>query len=117
MFFLGYKEDAAPQGNDYSVIYNIQYWSHIDTFIYFSHNRVSIPPPVWTNAAHRNGVLCLGTLITEWLEGILETEALVTGPGIVYTEDPDEVDRRWYSRTYADKLGKRGEQEYGVLLA
>ncbi|KAG0352894.1 hypothetical protein BG005_007721 [Podila minutissima] len=100
----GYKEDAAPQGNDYSVIYNIQYWSHIDTFIYFSHNRVSIPPPVWTNAAHRNGVLCLGTLITEWLEGILETEALVTGPGIVYTEDPDEVDRRWYSRTYADKL-------------
>ncbi|KAG0080508.1 hypothetical protein BGZ92_000626 [Podila epicladia] len=100
----GYKEDAAPQGNDYSGIYSIQYWSHIDTFIYFSHNRVSIPPPVWTNAAHRNGVLCLGTVITEWLEGILETEALVTGPGIVYTEEPDEVDRRWYSRTYADKL-------------
>ncbi|KAG0024932.1 hypothetical protein BGZ82_010304 [Podila clonocystis] len=100
----GYKEDAAPQGNDYSEIYNIQYWSHIDTFIYFSHNRVSIPPPVWTNAAHRNGVLCLGTVITEWLEGILETESLVNGPGMVYSEDPDEVDRRWYSRTYADRL-------------
>ncbi|KAG0336287.1 hypothetical protein BG000_006733 [Podila horticola] len=100
----GYKEDAAPQGNDYERIYNIQYWSHIDTFIYFSHNRVSIPPPVWTNAAHRNGVRCLGTVITEWLEGILETEELVCGPGLIYSEDPDEVDRRWYSRIYADKL-------------
>lgn len=65
-----------------------------------------MPPPVWTNAAHRNGVRCLGTVITEWLEGILETEELVTGPGQVYTEDPNAVDRRWYSRIYADKLGK-----------
>ncbi|KAF9429627.1 hypothetical protein BGZ94_010095 [Podila epigama] len=100
----GYKEDASPQGNDFSTVYSIQYWAHIDTFIYFSHYRVTIPPPVWTNAAHRNGVRCLGTIITEWLEGILETEELVTGPGQVFTEEPNDVDRQWFSRIYADKL-------------
>ncbi|KAG0340104.1 hypothetical protein BG004_006553, partial [Podila humilis] len=100
-----YKEDALPQGNDYSTVYSIQYWNYIDTFIYFSHYRISIPPPVWTNAAHRNGVRCLGTIITEWLEGILETEEMVTGPGQVFTEEPNDVDRRFYSRVYADKLG------------
>ena len=105
---LGYKEDNLPQGNDYSSIYSIQYWSHIDTFIYFSHSRISIPPVVWTNAAHRNGVRCLGTIITEWLQGILETDEMVTGPGatLVDEDNPenDPVDRRWFSRTYADKL-------------
>lgn len=34
-------------------------------FIYFSHNFVTIPPVPWVNAAHRNGVPILGTLITE----------------------------------------------------
>ncbi|GJJ75865.1 mannosyl-glycoprotein endo-beta-N-acetylglucosaminidase [Entomortierella parvispora] len=104
----GYKEDNLPQGNDESSIYSIQYWSHIDTFIYFSHSRISIPPVVWTNAAHRNGVRCLGTIITEWLEGILETDEMVTGPcsTLVDEDNPenDPVDRRWFSRTYADKL-------------
>ncbi|KAG0053973.1 hypothetical protein BGZ83_000117 [Gryganskiella cystojenkinii] len=104
----GYKEDNLPQGSDDSSIYSIQYWSHIDTFIYFSHHRITIPPVVWTNAAHRNGVKCLGTIITEWLPGILETDEMVTGPGqcLVNEEDPecDPVDRRWFSKTYADKL-------------
>jgi mannosyl-glycoprotein endo-beta-N-acetylglucosaminidase len=30
---------------------------------------VTIPPPGWTNAAHRNGVPVLGTFITEWDAG------------------------------------------------
>jgi mannosyl-glycoprotein endo-beta-N-acetylglucosaminidase len=46
-----------------------QAWHKIDTFVYFSHNLVTVPPTSWTNAAHRNGTKCLGTLITEHAEG------------------------------------------------
>ncbi|KAF9958399.1 hypothetical protein BGZ70_009198 [Mortierella alpina] len=102
----GYKEDFLPQGNEYSGIYSMQYWSHIDTFIYFSHHRIGIPPPVWTNAAHRNGVRSIGTIITEWLPGVLETDEMVSGPDQALADDDgnDTVDRRWFSRAYADKL-------------
>ncbi|CAO3569572.1 unnamed protein product [Mortierella alpina] len=102
----GYKEDFLPQGNDYSGIYSMQYWSHIDTFIYFSHHRIGIPPPVWTNAAHRNGVRSIGTIITEWLPGVLETDEMVSGPdqALADEEGNDTVDRQWFSRAYADKL-------------
>jgi len=44
-------------------------WQNIGAFIYFSHNFITIPPPTWTNAAHRHGVLSMGTVITEWKEG------------------------------------------------
>ncbi|CAO3653105.1 unnamed protein product [Mucor hiemalis] len=60
----GYKEDKLIQGNDFSNIYNVQYWHLTDTFV-FSHERVSIPPVNWTNACHRNGVKCLGTFLVE----------------------------------------------------
>ncbi|KAF9551339.1 hypothetical protein EC957_009223 [Mortierella hygrophila] len=102
----GYAEDARPQGNDYDKIYSIQYWNHVDIFIYFSHYRITIPPPVWTNAAHRNGVRSIGTIITEWLPGILETDEMVSGPNQTLADENgnDTVDRRWFSKTYADKL-------------
>ena len=51
------------------ISYNFTHWTHIDTFIYFSHHTLTIPPPHWINAAHRNGVDCLATLITEWERG------------------------------------------------
>ncbi|WZY73951.1 hypothetical protein YC2023_006191 [Brassica napus] len=41
----------------------------MDVFVYFSHSLVSLPPPCWTNTAHRHGVKVLGTFITEWDEG------------------------------------------------
>lgn len=44
-------------------------WDQIDLFVYFSHHMVTIPPPGWVMAAHRNGVRVLGTFITEWAEG------------------------------------------------
>lgn len=31
-------------------------WDQIDLFIYFSHHLITVPPPAWTAAAHRNGV-------------------------------------------------------------
>ena len=32
------------------------HWHLMDTFVYFAHDLVSLPPPGWTNAAHLNGV-------------------------------------------------------------
>ncbi|EOA37252.1 hypothetical protein CARUB_v10010798mg, partial [Capsella rubella] len=34
----------------------------------FSHSLVTLPPPCWTNTAHRHGVKVLGTFIIEWDE-------------------------------------------------
>lgn len=49
--------------------YTFEHWSSIDVFVYFSHDRVAIPPPGWIAAAHRNGVRILATLIFEWRDG------------------------------------------------
>lgn len=65
----GYKQDAHPQGEAFPSAYRIYDWQLVDTFVYFSHNLVTIPPSVWTNAAHRNGTSVLGTVITEWEAG------------------------------------------------
>lgn len=84
----GYVKDKFPQGIrwaggggvalDLSIIiilnrdkedYFFYHWQHIGAFIYFSHHFITIPPPSWTNAAHRHGVLSMGTVITEWEDG------------------------------------------------
>ncbi|GER44852.1 cytosolic endo-beta-N-acetylglucosaminidase [Striga asiatica] len=52
----GYGDDRFVQGGANAEAYAIWHWYLIDVFIYFSHNLVTLPPPSWTNAAHRNGV-------------------------------------------------------------
>lgn len=98
----GYKEDKLVQGNNFNRIYNVQYWHLTDTFVYFSHERVSIPPVNWTNACHRNGVKCLGTFLVEGNSQMHEMEALLQGPPIYDTGDSDPL--RLWSPYYADKL-------------
>jgi endo-beta-N-acetylglucosaminidase D len=45
--------------------YSCEYLQFVDTFIYFSHKLVCVPPPTWTNTLHRNGVEALGTFLIE----------------------------------------------------
>eukprot|EP00123_Amoebidium_parasiticum_P006946 comp17765_c0_seq1/m.17793 comp17765_c0_seq1/g.17793 ORF comp17765_c0_seq1/g.17793 comp17765_c0_seq1/m.17793 type:complete len:787 (-) comp17765_c0_seq1:308-2668(-) len=61
--------DRYAQGSDTELSYRIYHWDCVDTFVYFSHRFVSIPPPCWINAAHAHGVPVLGTIITEWEHG------------------------------------------------
>lgn len=46
-------------------LYACNYPQYVDTFVYFSHKLVCIPPPTWINTMHRNGVKVLGTFIVE----------------------------------------------------
>ncbi|KAL2558258.1 Cytosolic endo-beta-N-acetylglucosaminidase 1 [Forsythia ovata] len=65
----GYTDDRFVQGGGNADAYAIWHWYLIDVFVYFSHNLVTLPPPCWTNTAHRHGVKVLGTFIVEWDEG------------------------------------------------
>ena len=51
----GYREDAYAQGSRECDSFYLSHWHLIDTFVYFSHHCVTIPPPGWINAAHLHG--------------------------------------------------------------
>lgn len=57
-------EGVRPSPLD-SELYSCKYLQYVDTFIYFSHKLVSIPPPCWMNVAHRHGVRVFGTFLIE----------------------------------------------------
>lgn len=62
----GYNDYEAFQGqNIEKELYSCSYLNYVETFVYFSHRLVTIPPPTWTNTCHRNGVKILGTFIVE----------------------------------------------------
>lgn len=65
----GYLEDRYLEEVNKGSCYTFYNWSHIDIFVYFSHNFITIPPLCWLNVAHQNGVRVLGTFITEFNEG------------------------------------------------
>lgn len=62
----GYLDDKWIQGGTNPDAYAIWHWHLIDVFVYFSHSLVTLPPPCWTNTAHRHGVkvpfACLCTI-------------------------------------------------------
>jgi endo-beta-N-acetylglucosaminidase D len=47
-------------------VYNFSYWQYVDISYYLSHSLLTIPPTVWTNACHKNGVSSLGTVNLNW---------------------------------------------------
>ncbi|XP_016148874.1 cytosolic endo-beta-N-acetylglucosaminidase isoform X1 [Sinocyclocheilus grahami] len=73
----GYLEDRFIQGAEMETPYAFYHWEYIDIFNYFSHQMITIPPAVWTNAAHKHGVLSIGTFITEWTDGAKTCEAFL----------------------------------------
>uniref|UniRef100_A0A667YW64 Cytosolic endo-beta-N-acetylglucosaminidase n=1 Tax=Myripristis murdjan TaxID=586833 RepID=A0A667YW64_9TELE len=75
----GYLDDRFAQGTDSESPYAFYHWQYIDIFNYFTHNLVTIPPAVWTNAAHKHGVVMLGTFITEWTDGAKVCETFLKG--------------------------------------
>jgi len=74
----GYLEDRFQLGRGTPHEYVFRHWHVIDGFVYFSHRMVTIPPANWINAAHRHGVPVLGTLITEWEQGTVACEELLS---------------------------------------
>lgn len=61
----GYNNDRFVNGTKSRNEYTFYNWSIVNTFIYFSHYFITIPPIGWINAAHKHGVKVLGTIITE----------------------------------------------------
>uniref|UniRef100_A0A2A4JGP6 Cytosolic endo-beta-N-acetylglucosaminidase TIM barrel domain-containing protein n=1 Tax=Heliothis virescens TaxID=7102 RepID=A0A2A4JGP6_HELVI len=66
----GYHDDCLIDGSSKYDAYTFYNWAGIDIFCYFSHHLVTIPPVGWINVAHAHGVKVIGTIITEWAEGI-----------------------------------------------
>lgn len=52
----GYGDDSLVSGSTDPEQFALYAWHLIDSFVYFSHNLVTIPPPGWTAAAHLHGV-------------------------------------------------------------
>ncbi|NXB00345.1 ENASE acetylglucosaminidase, partial [Cnemophilus loriae] len=89
----GYLEDRFIQGSATRDPYVFYHWRYIDIFVYFSHHTVTIPPVVWTNAAHRNSVPVLGTFITEWADGEKLCEAFLAGGEEAYGAVAEQLAR------------------------
>ncbi|OWB85563.1 hypothetical protein B5S33_g4232 [[Candida] boidinii] len=61
-------EDDSPNGyfpHPDSIRYHLRFPQLIDTFVYFSHEFITIPPVSWINYCHKNSIKCLGTIIIE----------------------------------------------------
>lgn len=58
--------------------YRFYHWAGIDYFCYFSHEYITIPTLPWINAAHKNGVKVLGTIIVESGRGKRLLEQIVS---------------------------------------
>ncbi|KAF2097945.1 hypothetical protein NA57DRAFT_40700, partial [Rhizodiscina lignyota] len=69
--------------------YSCEYLQFVEAFVYFSHKLVCIPPPMWTNTLHRNGVKSLGTLLIE--PGNIEIERLLVRQEASNSQSPHFV--------------------------
>ncbi|KAJ2929356.1 hypothetical protein H1R20_g7745, partial [Candolleomyces eurysporus] len=108
----GYVEDP------FSKSYTFNWWSSTDSFNYFSHHRITIPPPEWITAAHRAGSTMLGTII---FEGGSEIDMLrmIMGrvPGVNSAEIETQANTTlpltpYYAELFADIAKERGFDGY-----
>jgi endo-beta-N-acetylglucosaminidase D len=73
--------ESVQQLGQNDEMYNCEYLQYVNTFIYFSHKLVCVPPPTWVNTLHRNGVKALGTILVEPQTKDAERLLLRTGVG------------------------------------
>jgi endo-beta-N-acetylglucosaminidase D len=52
------SQGSSATGN----VYNFFNWQYVDSVYYYAHYLLSVPPTVWVNAAHRNGVPVFATV-------------------------------------------------------
>ncbi|TNY22109.1 glycosyl hydrolase family 85-domain-containing protein, partial [Rhodotorula diobovata] len=92
----GYSERDDERG------YTFGWWHLVNTFIYFSHHRVSCPPAGWIRAAHQGGTKILGTLIFEHGAGRFDIVELVAPSSSGSSTAAPAFER--LSTRYADSL-------------
>lgn len=69
------RSDLNAQGSDArGNVYSLSQWPYVDRLYYYSHNLLSVPPTVWTNAAHRQGVKVLASLTGDCDDLACETQ-------------------------------------------
>ncbi|KAJ8730433.1 hypothetical protein PYW07_017471 [Mythimna separata] len=73
----GYHDDCIIDGTTNSDAYTFYNWAGIDIFCYFSHHLITIPPVGWINVGHAHGVKVIGTIITEWADGVAFWDAVL----------------------------------------
>lgn len=61
--YHGYESASAISLEEEA--YCCEHLQYVESFIYFSHKLICVPPPSWINTLHRNGVKAYGTLLIE----------------------------------------------------
>lgn len=74
--------DANPQGGRRGNVYNFQYWQYIDAMYYYVHTLAAVPPVMWINAAHRNGVRVFSAVTADYDGGGEQFNALFSSADI-----------------------------------
>ncbi|KAI9151191.1 hypothetical protein H9P43_009806 [Blastocladiella emersonii ATCC 22665] len=87
-------EDRSVDGGSAETGFTLHATAAVDIFVYFSHHRITVPPVQWTNLAHRNGALSLGTIIFEWKEAVPDLMRFMYGePGVALLSEPADKPR------------------------